>query len=761
MSNISQSQSAGFRGKVAQGFDLKISFKFHNIKSKCLLLQTSGHRLTHRFMAGRQIKPFKGVNDLYDTGHGHVYAEKIQPLPDNLRKKILLILEAFPSKSKSEIAEVLQACDYDVTKALNCFVPDGEMEGQNEWMVMGKRKKKKKKSGKKDAKDTSDTQSQNDTKGSATTASVDLPASTTEKQTDEGQKKVEQNIPTETSAEEQPTDKPTTTNNKNPTSLNNLKPVSNDDPKSSETTPTQASPLLSSPVLSPLLPSPTDSLSSSQDLQTSNKTRTGSSSNEKHPRQRTTSGSGSGSGSDVLKKTLKDLQRSAVSISRYQSMLDEQAHTSTKMLTKSFQAIRQTLDEREKYLEEQLQSVTEEAKKRLEDRQEDAAVLKFKCNRVGMTEEETTELRNEIKHFVGERKIDEDLGKIILFLCDEEKMLETVRDFGEVPPIKHHYTSYQRKHPEPSKPVFRKPPPVETTTAPSSIATTAPANVTTSTSNEVKNSSSRNERRPVLSPAGLKDQAEMHARLQQAVKQQQVSPVSKEGTKQADHNATEKPKPKDFGSKSNRSNNSKEQQSRREQTSQRQRQTGSSQNSTKSFRNRNENKSTNSENSKTPVQSNGAKTLGGSPADSESQAQDRSPAKNGTQGKDGSSGDDRTQAQANKPVGSSHVTENHVDRKTKRRYYRKTPVGDGSPVFRPGTVKTSNNSSSIKENGDQSKVKNPDLPNGQIESPITNGRNGFVTLPQRNRRPGKYYLKKEPGSKIEFPPARENGSVPA
>ena len=93
-----------------------------------------------------------------------------------------------------------------------------------------------------------------------------------------------------------------------------------------------------------------------------------------------------------------------------------------------------------------------------------------------------------------------------------------------MPPIKHHYTSYQRKHPEPSKPVSRKPPPVKTTTAPSSTSTTAPANVTTtSTSNEVKNSNSRNERRQVLSPAGLKDQAEMHARLQQAVKQQQVT----------------------------------------------------------------------------------------------------------------------------------------------------------------------------------------------------------------------------------------------
>ena len=90
--------------------------------------------------------------------------------------------------------------------------------------------------------------------------------------------------------------------------------------------------------------------------------------------------------------------------------------------------------------------------KLLEERQEDAAGLKFKCNRAGtMSDEETAELRNEIKvfrnivytyilrwitqnqvglfvlqHFVGERRIDEDLGKTILFLRDEEKMLEVI-----------------------------------------------------------------------------------------------------------------------------------------------------------------------------------------------------------------------------------------------------------------------------------------------------------------------------------------------
>jgi hypothetical protein len=98
--------------------------------------------------------------------------------------------------------------------------------------------------------------------------------------------------------------------------------------------------------------------------------------------------------------------------------------------------------------------------------------------------------------------------------------------FLSVPAIKHHYTSYKRKHPEPSKPVSYKPPPVKTSTASSSHNTsTTPTTTnvaTTSTSSEMKNGNPRNEKRQVLSPAGLKDQAEIHARLQQAIKEQQV-----------------------------------------------------------------------------------------------------------------------------------------------------------------------------------------------------------------------------------------------
>ena len=94
-----------------------------------------------------------------------------------------------------------------------------------------------------------------------------------------------------------------------------------------------------------------------------------------------------------------------------------------------------------------------------------------------------------------------------------------------MPPIKQRYTPYKRK--EPSTGVSGKPPPVKATPASSNVSTTtttttSTTTTTTSSSRETKGGNYRNEKRPVLSPSRLKDQAEMHAKLQQAVKEQQV-----------------------------------------------------------------------------------------------------------------------------------------------------------------------------------------------------------------------------------------------
>ena len=94
----------------------------------------------------------------------------------------------------------------------------------------------------------------------------------------------------------------------------------------------------------------------------------------------------------------------------------------------------------------------------------------------------------------------------------------------------------------------------------------------------------------------------------------------------------------------------------------------------------------------------------------------------------------------------------------RRRYFRKTTPGDGSPIFRTCTKDTAN-TSSAKVNGNNNEPKSNDLPKAQLENKMANGTNDFVPLPQRSHRPQKMFLKKDPNSKIEFPPNRENGSV--
>lgn len=71
---------------------------------------------------------------------------------------------------------------------------------------------------------------------------------------------------------------------------------------------------------------------------------------------------------------------------------------------------------------------------------------------------------------------------------------------------------------DPSKAAPRKTSiPASNGTLPSSDADVASKNEST---NQVKASSSGSDKHPVLSPSRLKDQAEIHARLQKAVKQQ-------------------------------------------------------------------------------------------------------------------------------------------------------------------------------------------------------------------------------------------------
>lgn len=61
-----------------------------------------------------------------------------------------------------------------------------------------------------------------------------------------------------------------------------------------------------------------------------------------------------------------------------------------------------------------------------------------------MAEEQLDELWANIKGFVSEQKYDDDLGKIVWFICGMETLKKSIDSFGQVSHMKNRYlTSFQ------------------------------------------------------------------------------------------------------------------------------------------------------------------------------------------------------------------------------------------------------------------------------------------------------------------------------
>ena len=68
----------------------------------------------------------------------------------------------------------------------------------------------------------------------------------------------------------------------------------------------------------------------------------------------------------------------------------------------------------------------------LAKREARASQLKKMTGRVDtMNPQELNDLRNDMKHFVSERKFEEELGKSIRFNSDKSTVINAIRNFGE------------------------------------------------------------------------------------------------------------------------------------------------------------------------------------------------------------------------------------------------------------------------------------------------------------------------------------------
>ncbi|NWX42276.1 SPAS2 protein, partial [Steatornis caripensis] len=146
-----------------------------------------------------------------------------------------------------------------------------------------------------------------------------------------------------------------------------------------------------------------------------------------------------------IEKSVKDLQRCTVSLARYRVVVKEEMDASIKKMKQVFAELQSSLMDREVALLAEMDKVKAEAMEILVGRQKKAEALKKMTDvAVRMSEEQLVELRADIKHFVSERKYDEDLGRVARFTCDLEVLKKSIASFGQVSHPKNSYSTRSR-----------------------------------------------------------------------------------------------------------------------------------------------------------------------------------------------------------------------------------------------------------------------------------------------------------------------------
>ncbi|XP_057686238.1 spermatogenesis-associated serine-rich protein 2 isoform X2 [Corythoichthys intestinalis] len=134
-----------------------------------------------------------------------------------------------------------------------------------------------------------------------------------------------------------------------------------------------------------------------------------------------------------IDRSVKDLQRCTASLTRYRMLVKEEMESSLKRMKQTFAELQTTLMDREVTLLAEMDKVKAEAMVSLNARQKRAEELRRLTDQsASMSEEQLTELRADIKHFVSERKYDEDLGKAVRFTFDLEPLKTSIVQFGSV-----------------------------------------------------------------------------------------------------------------------------------------------------------------------------------------------------------------------------------------------------------------------------------------------------------------------------------------
>ncbi|XP_059403737.1 spermatogenesis-associated serine-rich protein 2-like [Carassius carassius] len=335
---------------------------------------------------------------------------------ENMKEKINAVRAVVPNKSNNEITLVLQHFENSVDRAVQAFVEGGAVEILKEWNVTGKKKPKKKKKPK---------------------AQTDVPTDSTpaELAADAECQEAVNGFHANGSAAADGDSLDSLSEQLDSASLDATElDLETAAPEVSEATAGGGAGSTSSPV-----PQPSTEPGARQNHhRTSTKSQAKPVSSSHHPSapvlssdtQRGPAGRKMGPNAD---RSVKDLQRCAASLSRYRVVVKEEMDTSIKSMKQTFAELQSCLMDREVTLLAEMDKVKAEAMAILDGRQKRAEELRRLADKsASLTEEQLAELRADIKHFVSERKYDEDLGKAVKFSHDLEPLKCSIMSFGSV-----------------------------------------------------------------------------------------------------------------------------------------------------------------------------------------------------------------------------------------------------------------------------------------------------------------------------------------
>ncbi|XP_055967797.1 SPATS2-like protein isoform X2 [Sorex fumeus] len=355
----------------------------------------------------------------------------------NVKEKIYAVRSVVPNKSNNEIVLVLQQFDFNVDKAVQAFVDGSAIQVLKEWNMTGKKKNNKRKrskskqhQGNKDAKDKAER----------------LEAGSLHPPTPQIQNGHMNGCEKDSSSTDSASEKPTLISREKKISIL-------EEPSKALLGVTESNRLLQqklsldgNPKALHGIPERSDGLQWSAEQPC----------NPSKPKTKTSPVKSNAPAAHLeikpdelakkrgpnIEKSVKDLQRCTVSLTRYRVMIKEEVDSSVKKIKAAFAELHNCIIDKEVSLMAEMDKVKEEAMEILTARQKKAEELKRLTDLASqMAEMQLAELRAEIKHFVSERKYDEELGKAARFSCDIEQLKAQIMLCGEITHPKNNYSS--------------------------------------------------------------------------------------------------------------------------------------------------------------------------------------------------------------------------------------------------------------------------------------------------------------------------------